>query len=166
MIPGLVRPLAAALVLLAAAWVWRSGGELPASVATKFGRGGLATHHEAREAYRALMTGAVLLLPFLMVLLQTWLPRRFPRLSGIPRWRYWLEPERREATLEFLEGLAWFMGLLAAGWFTGFHALILRANASRPPAFDTPALLVLTLGMVLGAIAAPVALSLRFRRPR
>jgi hypothetical protein len=165
MIPGIVRPLCSVLVLLAAAWVWRSAGGLPALVATKF-QGGVAVHHQARESYRLLMSMTVLAIPALMVLLQTWLPRRFPRLSGIPDWRHWFAPEQRAGTLEFLEGLAWFVALLASGWFTGFHALLLRANARRPPAFDTPAILVLTLGMVLGAVAAPIALSLRFRRPR
>ena len=165
MIPGIIRPFCSVLVILAAAWVWHSGGEMPASVATKF-RGDLAVHHEARESYRLLMSMTVLVIPVLMVLLQTWLPRRFPRLSGIPHWRHWFAPGQREGTLEFLEGLAWFVALLASGWFTGYHALLLRANAHRPPAFDTPALLVLTLGMVLGVVVAPVALSLRFRRPR
>jgi len=165
MIPGIIRPLASVIVLLAAAWVWHSAGDLPASVATKFS-GGRVVHHQARESYRLFMSMLVLAIPALMVLLETWLPRRFPRLSGIPYWRYWFEPERREATLEFMEGLAWFAALLASGWFTGFHALLLRANAARPPVFDTPALLVLCLGLVLGALAAPIALSLRFRRPR
>lgn len=95
-----LRVLFAATVIGATAYVFVTSGQLPDPVASKFASDGHATAHMSRAAHQWLMTALTLGVPLILYAAQALLPRRFARLTSIPRRDYWLAtPERVEGTL-------------------------------------------------------------------
>ncbi len=101
--------------------------ELPASVATNFGRAGVPHAWMARGAYAGYLAAIGLLLPLLAVALVA-------RHAGARDGRWWL-------------------GCLLVGLAIGLHALILRAHRAQPPHLSTAGF-VMVLGLFVAGIAS------------
>jgi len=136
-----LRPYAIlALAWLAfAAYVWWSSAQLPERVATHFGANGTPNGWQTQAGYLrfTLIFGTVVpgfVLGTFMLIRQ---------LNGwglnIPHKDYWLAPDRRQETMDFVQRRGvWMAGLMLA-FLTSVHYSILVANAqthvSLPPAF-------------------------------
>jgi len=155
------RLLLAALALL----VCGSAAWLPPQVAAQFGPDGAANGTLPRALYLLLMLGLVVGLP--LSITQLSLAMVGPEGEGlnVPNRRFWLAPERREATLALLRrrmrtfatGLALFLGLV--------HGLTVMAHRHHPPRLDTPVFLAALFLFLLSTALWLAGLLLRFRRP-
>jgi uncharacterized membrane protein len=157
------RVLFALLLVGAALFIVLTAQALPGVVASHFGASGRADAYMTRGAYRLLMLLIAVAVPLGIVLLQA-LVRRRRSAFNLPHREYWLSPERRDATLTFLDlHTMAFAALLVV--FLGFvHWLVVRANAAQPPRLESGAF-VTALVLFLAATAVWVAvLYLRFRR--
>jgi serine/threonine-protein kinase len=153
-------------LLIAATWfVLNTTAELPAYVASHFRGDGLADGFMRRDAYRWFILVFAVGLPLLLVVLITYLPRRFPQATNIPNRDFWFAPERREQTLASLGQWALQLGCLFTLFACGVHWLVIQANARQPPRLaNGPFLTMLVVFLViLGGWV--VALLRRFRKP-
>jgi uncharacterized membrane protein len=148
-----------------AAYVWRTSGRLPERVATHFGEDGEPNGWETQSVYLrfTLIFGAVVPAfitgTFLII-------REFNGWGlNIRNKEYWLAPERREETLDYVVRHGFWFTVLFIAFFAGIHHTILSANA-RTPVSLPPSFLYAIVGPFLGATLVWVAILLRhFRKP-
>ena len=160
-------PLLSLLVLIGAtaAFVFATVGSLPPHVATHFGGNGAPNGWMSRSAYTVFMLGFTVAFPLLVSAMAGRLPRLFPDLTNVPYRHYWMAPERRAATLDFLADHACWLGCLMAVMAGAVHWLIMHAH-SHPPVRLATASFLTTIGLFLSALTVWIVLLLRrFRRP-
>jgi Domain of unknown function (DUF1648) len=121
-----------AFVACAAIFVWFTGSALPGLVASHFGSAGTPNGFMPRGVYIAFMLVFVIGLPLLLVLVTSFALGRPNARINLPNRDYWLAPERRAETIDFLRAsLRWFGALLVA-FLCYAHWLVVRANESQP----------------------------------
>ena len=117
----------------AAVFVWLSSGALPPVVASHFSPGGAANGFMGKGAYTAFMLVVVVAVPGL-VAATTLLVRILPsKMINLPNRKYWLAPERREASLDALASLSVRFAIALAVFLCFIHWLVVQANAVQPP---------------------------------
>lgn len=129
---------------------------LPPLVASHFAASGSANRFMPRESYTVfivfLQVGVPLLLAFL--------PPAIAGLGGenlsIPNQEYWLAPERREATIEFLCIRGRWFAVLVSIFLCYLHWLVVLANAVQPPVLPP-------VDLIFGLIAFMAALVIWLR---
>ena len=133
-------------------------------VATHFDGGGNANGWMSRNGYVVFMIAFGIGLPLLIMGLIRVAPARFPGRLRIPNRSYWLAPERREETLQFLNAHVAWLATLMVLFVIAIHHLVLLANASQPPRLPQTPFLSL-LGSFLAGLAVWIGvLWYRFRR--
>ena len=153
-----------ATLVFAAAFIIATTGSLPERVASHFGAGGAANGFMPQSGYRQFMLVFAVGVPLAVVLLISGLPRLFPGLVNIPNRDYWLAPDQREASLDFLVRHGYLFGCLLVIFICVVHGLVLLANTHSPPRLANGpfigALLVflVAMGFWIGALV------LRFRQ--
>lgn len=156
--------LVAALSAAAFAYVYVTSASLPDIAATHFNARGEPNAFSSRDGYRAFMALLIIGIPFLLAVLPVVVGRRWPQLLNIPNRRYWLAPERIEATLASMGARTALLAAVMIGLQCFVHRLVLAANSADRPELDQQALLV-GLGIfgvfMFGWI---VAMYLRFHR--
>jgi len=153
----IVLPAAAAL------FVFASGQSMPRIVASHFAASGFADGYSSRGAYLALMIVAAAGLPAAVIGLQAVIGRKAPAL-GVPHGEYWLAPERRDATLAFLDAQARRFAVLVAVFVSFVHWLVVKSNALQPPRMDAAWISSALIVFLLATAAWLVAFYVRFRR--
>lgn len=85
---------------------------------------------------------------------------------NIPNKEFWLAPQRRQETFDFIQRQGfWFAGLLIA-FFAALHCSIVAANARSPAALAAADIGAVAGGfLVVSAIWAAVSVGRFFRRP-
>ena len=119
-------------VAFAAAFVWHTSMRLPSTVASNFGISGTANSFLPRGVYAWYMLALVVVAPALMVVL-TW--ASIPNLEAtinLPNKDYWLAPERRAKTIEFLRASVLWLGFMHVAFLCCVHWLIVLANRVQP----------------------------------
>lgn len=161
-----VRPADAALAVVVAAnlaLLAARGPALPALVAAHFDASGAVDGFMPRAGY----LGASAILGGAVPLLLTALPRRAIRRGAplrLPRQAYWLRPERRAATVDWLVSqTAWF-GAAAAAMLGVAQWAVIAANGRRPPHLDMGAMQAALALFVAFAAALPARVWWRFGR--
>lgn len=150
---------------VAVAYVAATTGELPARVASHFGRDNVANGWMTRDGYLAFTLAFVTVLPALVAVGVGWLPRWWANAINIPNRDYWLDPKRRAATLATLATFAAWLGSLLALFISGIHYVVLIANRASPPRMPAELFWMLVVGF-LAAVALWIgALYIRFRNP-
>ncbi len=126
-----------AFVILVVLWagfadyVWSSSVVLPDRVATHFGAGGEPNGWMTRTGHVQFTLLFGLLVPAFVIGIFA-IMRRFETWLNIPHKDYWLAPERRQETFDFIQRQGfWFAGLFIA-FLAGIHHSILAANARSP----------------------------------
>ncbi|HTQ00905.1 MAG TPA: hypothetical protein VMN56_16415 [Casimicrobiaceae bacterium] len=146
--------------------VWTTSQPLPATVATHFGRGGYANGFMSHDAYLVFMLIMTTVVPLVVVAATGLLPRVVTSQIAIRNRKFWLSPERREATLSFLTSHACAMGVLLTLFLVGIHFLVLEANERTPPHLDEHAFTVVLIAFLLLLAVWVGTLVLRFARER
>jgi uncharacterized membrane protein len=148
-----------------AAYVWLSSAGLPATVASHFGSDGTANGLSSRGGYTVAMLVLAVLVPAVVGLLPGLLARHAGGLINIPNRDYWLAPERKRQTEDFLALGGVAFGLALAVFMAHLHTLVVQANRLVPPQLPL-ASVAPGLVLLLACCAAWVLLlALRFRRP-
>ena len=137
---------------------------LPARVASHFGANGLASGFMARDVYLALAIAMVIVPPALVGLTIALSLRFFPGFLNLPNRGYWLAPERRAATAEYLNGHSAWLAALLGLFGLAVHLLVIRANRSVPPELDPGPFFAVLLAFGFAMVAWIAALARRFRR--
>lgn len=156
---------ASALVVGSITGIALTVDRLPARVASHFGAGGLANGFMTREIYLVFTIGMIVLPPALLALVIGASVRHFPQLLNLPNRDYWLAPERRDETAEYLLAHAAWLAALLALLALGVHLLLIRANRAVPPRLDAGPFFAMLLAFLVAMTAWIGVLARRFRRP-
>jgi uncharacterized membrane protein len=121
---------------------------LPERMASHFSSDGTPNGWQLKEMFFALMamvTASTAIIGFLAPVL---IARRPASQINLPNKEYWLAPERRAVTMEFIAGqMRWFAcAVLFVLLFGGYEAL--RANLRSVVRFDSQAMLVVLVGFL------------------
>jgi hypothetical protein len=156
----------AAGVAAGAAFVWWSGGALPAVVASHFAPGGGADGFMPRDAYLGFMIALVVAVPTLLYLLGGLAARLPVRTIHVPNRQYWLAPERRAATVASFARFGVWAACATLALLCALHCLVLRANAARPAHLEqAPLIGFVSLYLLTLFVAMAVTLARFFRAP-
>ncbi len=153
-----------ASVLLAAVFIWSTADQLPAIIATHFDAGNKPNGWMSHMGYRQYILGFLVGLPTLSMFLAGGLPKLMPLRVNVPNREYWLSPERREASLNFLFAHGCRLGCLMAFEIAGVHYMTLEAHRSIPPQLSMQVFLPMVAIFFLGIIAWIGTLYWRFRK--
>jgi uncharacterized membrane protein len=115
-----------------AGYVWLSAGQLPERVATHFGAAGAPNGWMTRAAHVQFTIIFGLLVPTFVLGIFASMRWFGDRWLNIPHKDYWLAPERRQGTYDFIQRQGtWFAGMFIL-FLTGIHYSILAANTRTP----------------------------------
>jgi uncharacterized protein DUF1648 len=130
---SIVPKLFPVFVVAVVVFVWGSGQLLPPRVASHFGVAGQANRFMSDAGYLWFMSVLVVAMALLVVAL----PNRLFAVGGnwinLPHREYWLGPERRAATIEYLQVWSVRFGYLLVAFLGYIHWLVVRANQVQPP---------------------------------
>lgn len=146
--PSLLPYALLALAWLAfAAYVWGSSGQLPERVATHFGPGGAPNGWQTHEGYIRFTLVFGTAIPAFV--LGTFALIRYLNGWGlnVPNKDYWLAPERREETFDFVQRCGVWMTGLMLFFLASVHYSILVANAQ--PHVKLPPIFFILVGVFL-----------------
>jgi serine/threonine-protein kinase len=124
--------LVIALWLAFAGYVWLSASQLPERVATHFGAGGEPNGWMTRAQHVQFTLLFGLLVPAFFLGIFAAIRPLGDRWLNIPRKDYWLAPERREETYDFIMRLGFWLAGMFIAFLAGIHWSILTANARTP----------------------------------
>jgi len=170
--PAVASSSRAGFVLLAmvlagfVAYVWLKSAELPVVVATHFDAAGKANGWMPREKHLSFTVALGTLTPLFIVGIFAFIRRRQGWGLNIPNKAYWLEPERRAATFDYLSQQGLWLATLMAVFQAAIFKTILDANKLRPPTLATDESKYLGIGLVVLIVIWIAGLLLRFRKPR
>ena len=137
---------------------------MPERVATHFNGSGEPNGWMSRSANQMFMLAFGLAFPLFVVLL-CYLTRFLPSgLVNIPRRDYWLAPERRNETSDYLVRHSLWFACLAVCFVIGIQYSIVQANRLTPPHLSTPILLSVAGSFLAGTAVWVVVLFHHFRR--
>ena len=155
----------AGCVGIAAAYIAATTGQLPAYVASHFGASNAPNGWMTRDGYLAFMLAFAVVLPVFIAAMIGLLPRARSKSINIPHKDYWLDPQRRAATLNALSAHGAWFGSLVALFVAAIHYVVLVANRSTPPQLPADIFWMLLVGFVAAIVLWAGALWLRFRNP-
>lgn len=159
-----------ALLVLSAAgavYVVLSSQELPPSVASHFGAGGVANGFMTRAGYTVFMAVLTLGLPLLLAIALKMASRLPPAMINLPNRDYWLAPERKGATFQYLASMGGALGFLLLAFLCFVHWQVVQANAVQPPRLAEGPFLVALVLFVFCTLGWLGAFLVHFyRRPR
>jgi len=117
----------------AAAFVHFSSASLPERVGSHFAASGTADGFAPREGYRAFMLAFAAGFPLLVVALMTVAFTRSGAALNLPNRDFWLAPERRRTTVNYLVRRATGFGMMMSVFLCYVHWLVVGANRVQPP---------------------------------
>ena len=132
------RTLFLILVACAALFVWVTSRALPEVAASHFAGSGTAKGFMPRTFYVRFKLLVVVVLPLVLVFVPS--VRLNNQKAGIrlPNREYWLAPERRAETVEFLRQHMARFGSMLVVFLCYIHWLVVRANTVVPPSIPAP----------------------------
>jgi uncharacterized membrane protein len=126
--------LLAVLWLTFAGYVWLTAAQMPDNVATHFGASGAPNGWMTRAGHVQFTIIFGALVPAFILGIFATIRHFGDRWVNIPHKDYWLAPERRQATFDFIQRQGfWFAGMFIL-FLAAIHYSILAANARTPVA--------------------------------
>jgi len=122
-----------ALVAAIAIFVLFTSMALPPIVASHFGPGGAADGFMSRPVYTVFLLVIAVGVPLFLAFLPASLIRKRGDNINLPNRAYWLAPEHREATMQFLRMYGLWFAMAVALFLAYVHWLVVQANRLRPP---------------------------------
>lgn len=138
------------LVAGAAVFIWVTSGSLPEVVAAHFGASGSANGFMPRAFYVRFMLAITVALPLGLTVLTNVTLRVSEARLNLPNREYWLAPERRAETLEYLRQQNMRVGFMLTVFLCYVHWLVVHANAVTPPSLSTPGIIA---GLIVFAVS-------------
>jgi len=113
-----------------------TGLAMPSLVASHFGANGVANGYMSRAAYLMFMVVFIIGLPIVMVFITRHAMTRNNARINLPNRDFWLSPERRTETINFLRTGVLKFGFLLTTFLCYVHWLVVRANEAQPVHLD------------------------------
>jgi len=133
-----VKPIRTSAILFALLclgflmYVNQTSSVLPERIATHFGIGGQPNGWMSRSGYVAFISSFGVGLPLFLVVVFV-LCRFLPVWTvNIPHREYWLSPERRSQTYDYLLAHGFWLACSLVGFVGGMHYLTIQANHNVP----------------------------------
>jgi uncharacterized membrane protein len=162
----IVRMLFWLCVVVAPIVVWTTSAQMPARVASHFGRGGLANGFMSHDGYVLFMLAMTTLLPLAVVACVGLIPRIATSRLSLRYREHWLAPERRATTLATLATWGCAFGILLIVFLTSIHFLTLEANMRSPARLDEADFFTVLIAFLVMLALWIGFLAFRFGRPR
>ena len=144
-------------------WAW-SASHLPDPVATHFDARGVPNGWMTRSGNNLFMLIFGLAFPLFIVVL-SYAARFLPSaLINIPHREYWLAPEKRLETSNYLVWGSSWLACLAVWFVTGILLSVVDANQRTPARLSVPILLGSVLPFLVGTVIWLIALVRHFNR--
>ena len=147
----------------AATYIVTTTSALPERVASHFGPGNAANAFMTRDGYLMFMLAFAVVLPAFAAAMIGLLPRMRTNSINIPHKAWWLDPKRRDETLNALSAHGAWLGSLIALFIAALHYVLIVANRSTPPQLPADLFVMLLVGFVAAIVLWAGALWLRFR---
>jgi hypothetical protein len=158
-------PLLLVVLVAAAVFIWLSDASLPPVVASHFVSGGRANGFMPRGAYLGLMLATAVGMPLILSLVTGGITRLLPdRFINLPNRDYWLAPERRQQTFDYLADQGYRFAILLCAFFCFMHWLVIRANEQQPPRLPESMLFTALAVFLVALVIWLGAFFIRFRR--
>ena len=135
---GSARTVFLILIACAALFVWVTSLALPEVAASHFVGSGTANGFMPRAFYVRFMLLFVIVLPLLLVFIPSVILNNPKAGIRVPNREYWLAPERRAETVEFLRQHMARFGSMLVVFLCYIHWLVVRANTVVPPRMPAP----------------------------
>jgi len=159
--------LIAGLWLAFAAYVWLTAPQLPERVATHFGAGGKADGWMTRAGHLQFTLLMGFALPAFFLAIFAFIRRCNGWGLNIPHKEYWLAPERRAQTFDFIQRQGFWLAAIQIAFFAVIHRSILAANARSPATLSAADAGWLGIGFLVAMIVWIVCFIGRFfRKPK
>jgi uncharacterized membrane protein len=114
------------------AFIISATGNLPENIASHFNGAGVPNGFMSQKGYLIFMLVFAVGIPAVVVGGISVALRSAQGSINIPNKNYWLAPERKQETIEFLNGhMAWF-GSIFAVFLSYVHWLLIKANSVQP----------------------------------
>jgi hypothetical protein len=155
--------ITALLLACAVAFIWISSGTLPDTVASHFAASGIATGFLPRSLYLRLTLILVVLPPLGMNVLASLSLRNANARINLPNRDYWLTPDRRPESVEFVRRHVARLGVMLIVFFCYVHWLVVRANALAPPVLSSPWFITGLVALLASAVIWVTIFLRRFR---
>jgi serine/threonine-protein kinase len=121
------------LAALAAVQMLHYYPQLPEQVAVHFGSNGEPNGWSGKGEFALLMCGMEALFVVFALVLTVVLDRIPAALVNIPNRNYWLAPERRVQSMEFIKNQVVWMEVATLGFFVALAQLVILANLGDSP---------------------------------
>lgn len=152
------------LPVAAVVYILLTSTNLPPIVASHFNASGEANSFMSREFYTGFMLVFLVSISLLLVYAPAFFFNRPNAKINVPNREYWLAPERRQDTIDFLCLHIARYAVVVVLLFCYVHWLVIQANAQDPPKLSSPSLTGgLAVFLILTIIWAGTVL-VRFRR--
>lgn len=125
--------LLAAIAVLAVAQIAYHHSQLPEPMASHFDPSGQPDGWMSRPVFYAIHLGLLSLVSLVPALISRALPRLPDSLIQVPRKAYWLAPERRAASVRFLQEELGWIAVAAGGGLVLVAELVFEANLAGDP---------------------------------
>ncbi|MFL6301324.1 MAG: DUF1648 domain-containing protein [Terriglobales bacterium] len=153
------------VVLLHAAQTIYYYPRLPAVVAQHFGAQGNPNGWAPREFFFGFSWVVLLGVSALLMLTPRLLGRLPVAMINLPNKAYWLAPERKQESLEFLQRGTEWIGVLTSGFLVVVMNLAIRANLAPDHRLDNSAFIPLLVTFIALMLLGSLRVFLRFARP-
>jgi len=152
-----------ALTACAVLFLWMTCRGLPDVVASHFDVSGQANGFMSRGFYFALMLIIVAIAPLALAVLPISMFNKPGARINLPNGHYWLAPERRADTIDFLSRQSTRFAAMTLVFLCYTHWLVVRANAVVPPHLSSPWFLGGLVVFLLGTLVWVISLLGHFR---
>ena len=153
------------LAFCASAYFWHYYPRLPAIVASHFDRHGFANGLQNKQRFFEIFGEMTLLSAFLVFGVPTIVIAMPSRLINLPNKEYWLGPEQRAASMQFLNAwLAWFGCTVYAVIILSFDYAV-QTNLHAPHGPDPARLWYTLIAFLAFTLVWTIRLFGRFGRP-
>ncbi len=138
----------------------------PETMASHFNGRGQADGWSPRALFFVIYAGLVALLFFTFQVLPRQLKRLPDSLINLPNKRFWLEPERREATFGVIERQMTMLGNATMILIIGTMQLVFRANVSGSDRISGEMMWIMLAAYIFISLVWTVQFVRRFRKPQ
>ncbi|MFI4923726.1 MAG: DUF1648 domain-containing protein [Vicinamibacteria bacterium] len=154
----------AAAVVAAATVILATQGQLPATVATHFARGGQPNGWMSHDLYTLVMVALAIGAPLAIVAATTWLPRVAPSLLKLDKCKRWADPAARPAILASTRTFGALAGAMIAAFVAALHLLVVGAHERVPVQLDNAWFITLAVTFAVALVVACMLHTIQTRR--
>ena len=146
------------------AFILATTGNLPENIASHFNGSGLPNGFMSQKGYLIFMLVFVLGIPSVVVGGISAALRIAQSSINIPNKNFWLAPERKQETIQYLTGHVAWLGCMFSIFIAYVHWLLIKANSVQPAQLSNSHLFLGIGALLLSIVLWGSLLSLKFMR--